>query len=122
MSFASYELGFWGTGAAALAITMAALGCEGESKPYPPPPQCTGNCTPGNIGGVGTETMKGSGGTGGVIATGCVSPNTECTTDDGAGGAATTICTNTQTDANNCGACNVVCTAGDICMAGVCTP
>ncbi len=31
------------------------------------------------------------------------------------------VCTNVQSDVNNCGACNRTCPTGDVCSAGVCT-
>src|SRR5882762_2664453 len=31
-------------------------------------------------------------------------------------------CVDLQTDPNNCGACGHVCAAGDVCIAGTCTP
>ncbi len=31
------------------------------------------------------------------------------------------VCTNVGSDVNNCGGCNVVCAAGDVCSSGVCT-
>lgn len=47
----------------------------------------------------------------------CAAGNSDCCTD--ASGAA--VCTNVASDVNNCGDCNVVCAAGDICSDGVCT-
>ena len=122
MSLTSYEMRFWGIGAAAIALV--GLGCNSEPAPYPPPTQCVGaNCSPGNAGGVNTtHPTTGAGGTGGTLSNTCTSPMQECSSDNGAGGAATTICTDVQTDPNNCGTCNDVCAAGDICMGGMCVP
>ncbi len=46
----------------------------------------------------------------------CAAGDSDCCADpDGE------VCTNVASDVNNCGECNAVCAAGDICSSGVCT-
>jgi hypothetical protein len=60
-------------------------------------------------------TVSGSGGAGGSTSKppmGCAAPFTTCGS----------LCTDTLSDANNCGGCNRACPSGDTCQSGFCTP
>ena len=112
----SWERQFWRMWTAALAIGIAAFGCEQEPAPYPPPSPCTGPDCQSNIHvtnpGAGGST--GQGGTGGTPSFVCNSPFTECPTEAGL------ACVDLTSDANNCGACNVVCDPGMVCEGSMC--
>ncbi len=45
----------------------------------------------------------------------CATGDSNCCADP-----AGEVCTNIQTDVNNCGGCNLVCPRGDVCTAGAC--
>ncbi len=45
----------------------------------------------------------------------CAAGNSDCCADPTG-----EVCTNLGSDVNNCGSCNAVCAAGDICSSGVC--
>jgi hypothetical protein len=69
---------------------------------------------PDICGGAGIPFVCGDGS--GADGGGCVAPTVSCTTASGK------ICTDLQSDANNCGTCGNVCPASFVCAAGVCTP
>jgi hypothetical protein len=46
----------------------------------------------------------------------CAPGNTDCCADPSG-----EVCTNLGSDVDNCGGCNVVCAAGDVCLSGACT-
>ncbi|MHB8418325.1 MAG: IgGFc-binding protein [Myxococcales bacterium] len=76
--------------------------------------QC-GSCnSPDVCGGAGIPFVCGDGS--GADGGGCVAPTVSCNTDAGA------LCTDVQSDSNNCGSCGHGCPASFVCSAGACTP
>ncbi len=112
----SWERRFWRIGAAAVAIGVAAFGCEQEPAPYPPPSPCTGPGCQSNIhvSSPGQGGGSGQGGSGGSVSNTCNAPFTECPSEAGL------VCVDLTSDSNNCGECNVVCDPGMVCMTNMC--
>lgn len=86
-----------------LCIVLAS--CVGDD----PATSTTGGTTPD-----GAAPVDGGGGGADSPSASCSSPKTECTKG------ATSVCTDTATDDQNCGKCGVVCGAGATCKASAC--